>query len=162
MLSHGRESNPRSSQVLYAGCSSLPVFPCVYAAGGVIHHLRAMPTALDCILLYQHVKDHGGCTVATRVHSSIPYGIGAPKLVGKWGIEPRSCTVLLVRCSNLRIFTPPVEKVADCRSWLPPDNKKNKLTQIIGNVASRRWVFRVLHYLLTIISRWAKKVALET
>ena len=47
----------------------------VYAAGGVIHHLRAMPTALDCILLYQYVKDLGGCTVATRVHSSIPYGV---------------------------------------------------------------------------------------
>ena len=51
--------------------------------------LRAMPTARSLrFLLYQHVKDPGGCTVASRVHSYIPYGIGAPKLAGKDGVEP--------------------------------------------------------------------------
>ena len=95
MLSQGRDSNPRSllSKQSLRRCKLASLSLCICGAC-VTMSLRAMPTALDCILLYQHVKDPGGCTVATRVHSYIPYGIGAPKLVGNRGLEPLSLRVM--------------------------------------------------------------------
>lgn len=51
-------------------------------------------------LLYQHVKEPGDCTVATRVHSSIPYGdSGLLIVVGMWRIGLRSLLLLYVCCS---------------------------------------------------------------
>ena len=82
--------------------------------------LRAMPTALDCILLYQHVKDLGGCRFATPVHSYIPYGVsGLLLLWGRMESNHRSRPSLTCQLHHFTGLSPPVEKVADCRSWLP-------------------------------------------
>ena len=73
----------------------MPVAPVLRSFVGVYSGRMALSMSLMThsqpapALLYQHVKEPGDCTVATRVHSSIPYGeIGSPYCVGTDGLEP--------------------------------------------------------------------------
>lgn len=100
MLSQGRESNPRSSQVLYAGCSSLPVFPCVYAAVGVIHHLRAMPTAL--FIAISCINKSKILEIARSPPVFIRLSLTASGLLLLWGSEESNLAHASVTCPLLQ------------------------------------------------------------
>ena len=85
-----------------------------------------MPTALDCILLYQHVKDPGGCTVASRVHLYIPYGVSGLLLL--WGSEESNLAHAQCYLSVAPIYGSLLPRLfvkgSGLRSWLPPGDKK--------------------------------------
>ena len=92
------DSNPRSLSALSYVVNhwiAMPVAPVLRSFVGVYSGRMALSMSLMThsqpapALLYQHVKEPGDCTVATRVHSSIPYGeIGSPYCVGTDGLEP--------------------------------------------------------------------------